>query len=68
MTSLDLVFTDQADSDLNSLEQNTQLKKRLNAVRKALGYLQLNPRHPSLKTHKYTSLQGKNTITITPHP
>ena len=56
----ELKFTDQADSDLNILEENTHLKKRLKAVWKALGYLQSNPRHPSLNTHKYCSLQGEN--------
>jgi hypothetical protein len=55
-----LQFTHQADSDLDVLEQNTHLKKRLKAVRKALGYLQTNPRHPSLNTHKYSSIQGIN--------
>lgn len=53
-----LLFTKQADSDLNLLEENTNLKKRLKSVRKALGYLETNPRHPSLNTHKYTSLEG----------
>jgi hypothetical protein len=56
----DLKFTDQADADLDLLEQGIHLKKRLKAVRKALGYLQSNPRHPSLNTHKYSSLQGMN--------
>lgn len=55
-----LQFTEQADSDLTLLENNTHLKKRLKAVRKALGYLETNPRHPGLNTHKYHSLQGKN--------
>lgn len=59
-SSFNLVFTEQANNDLDSLEQNTHLKKRLKAVRKALGYLEVNPRHPSLNTHKYTSLQGEN--------
>lgn len=58
--TFELKFTDQADSDLAVLEQNTHLKKRLKAVRKALGYLEANPRHPSLNTHKYNSLRGKN--------
>jgi len=53
-----LVFTPQADGDLGQLEQDTSLKKRLKAVRKALGYLEINPRHPSLHTHKYSSLCG----------
>lgn len=54
----ELQFTEQADDDLRQLESNPALKKRLKAVNKALGYLETNPRHPGLKTHKYTSLQG----------
>lgn len=56
----DLKFTDQADDDLDLLEQSAHLRKRLKAVRKALGYLQSNPRHPGLNSHKYSSLQGMN--------
>lgn len=56
----ELRFTEQADRDLTVLEQNPNLKKRLKAVLKTLGYLETNPRHPSLNTHKYSSLQGKN--------
>lgn len=55
-----LEFTEQADDDLTHLEKNSHLKKRLKAVNKALGYLEINPRHPGLNTHKYTCLQGKN--------
>lgn len=29
-------------------------------VQKALGYLETNPRHASLKTHRYASLSGPN--------
>lgn len=54
----DLLFTDQANADLDGLENDPALAKRLKAVRKALGYLQTNPRHPGLNTHKYTSLSG----------
>ncbi|MDR3491668.1 MAG: hypothetical protein P4M12_06445 [Gammaproteobacteria bacterium] len=57
--NFELMFTDQADKDLTELEINANLKKRLKAVRKALGYLQINPRHPSLNTHKFSSLQGE---------
>lgn len=53
-----LQFTDQANADLDALEQDAGLAKRLKAVRKALGYLEVNPRHPSLNTHKYSSLRG----------
>ncbi len=55
-----LMFTEQADSDLTFLEENAHLKKRLKAIQKALGYLETNPRHPSLNTHKYYSLKGNN--------
>lgn len=60
MTPFELKFTEQADNDLTNLEHNQHLKKRLKAVRKALGYLETNPRHPSLNTHKYSSFAGIN--------
>lgn len=56
-SSFDLLFTEQALNNLNDLEAPS-LKKRLKAVRKALSYLQSNPRHSSLNTHKYTSIEG----------
>jgi hypothetical protein len=55
-----LRFTQQADADLDELEQDKSLLKRLKAVRKALGYLETNPRHPGLNTHKYSALSGPN--------
>lgn len=54
----ELFFTAQAHSDLDGLERNRSLAKRLKAVQKTLGYLQTNPRHPGLNTHKYSSLSG----------
>ena len=53
-----LLFTSQADADLTRLEQTPSYAKRLKAVRKALGYLETNPRHPGLNTHKYNALSG----------
>lgn len=58
--SFSLLFTDEAKRKLAELEKNKTLFKRLKAVRKTLGYLSLNPKHPSLNTHKYSSLSGKN--------
>lgn len=58
--SFSLLFTDQANLDLDTLEQNAALAKRLKAVRKALGLLQANPRYLGLNTHKYSSLVGPN--------
>lgn len=58
--TFDLLFTEQAETDLTDLENSKHLIKRLKAVRKALGYLQNNPRHPSLNTHKFSSLPSVN--------
>lgn len=58
--SFALKFTEQAESDLKALEEDKSLLKRLKAVRKALGYLETNPRHPGLNTHKYSALIGPN--------
>lgn len=58
--SFALKFTEQAESDLKALEEDKSLLKRLKAVRKALGYLETNPRHLGLNTHKYSALIGPN--------
>lgn len=55
-----LLFTDEAIAQLRVLEKDKGLSKRLKAVRKALGYLEVNPRHQGLNTHKYSSLRGPN--------
>lgn len=51
-----LRFTPEADQNLTELENNKNLHKRLKAVRKALCFLENNPRHQSLNTHKHTFL------------
>lgn len=56
--NFELLFTDQADADLDALEADASLVKRLKAVRKALALLETNPRHPGLNTHKFSSLEG----------
>ena len=58
--SYKLLFTNQANDDLNSLEQNPNVKKHLKTVRKTLRYLEVNPRHPGLNTHKFSSIEGSN--------
>lgn len=55
-----LKFTEQAESDLRSLQERKSLLKRVKAVYKALGYLETNPRRPDLNTHKYSALTGPN--------
>ena len=58
MTTLE--FTAEADRNLSCLEKDKGLTKWLKAVRKALGYLDTNPRHKALNTHPFTYLQGVN--------
>jgi hypothetical protein len=55
-----LKFTSIAKSQYENLANNKDLEKRFKSVNKALGYLENNPRHPSLNTHKYSSLVGEN--------
>ena len=53
-----LLFTEEAKENLHKLESDSGLAKRLRAVRKALGLLESNPRHPGLRTHEFVSLSG----------
>ena len=56
--SFKLEFTKEAESQLSGLRKDKGLIKRLKSVYKALGYLEVNPRHPALNTHKYSSLHA----------
>ena len=58
--AFELEFTLRASNDLDALESDTGFAKRLKAVRKALGLLETNPRHPGLNTHKFDSIKGPN--------
>jgi hypothetical protein len=51
-----LTFTSEAKAVLVRLEQTDPAK--LKKVRKALGLLETNPRHPGLETHEFSSLRG----------
>jgi hypothetical protein len=55
-----LRFTSRASKDLETLSRDGGLRKRFKSVRKALGLLETNPRHPSLHSHKFQTLQGPN--------
>ena len=54
----ELIFTPQADLDLREIENDPSKKDILKAVRKTLGFMETNLRHPSLNTHEFTSLKG----------
>lgn len=56
----ELVFTPQADADLREIEDNPSKRNILKSVRKCLGFLETNLRHPSLNTHEFRSLKGPN--------
>ncbi|MEK6731537.1 MAG: hypothetical protein AABY34_05105 [Pseudomonadota bacterium] len=53
-----LQFTNTARAQLEALHKNKSLRKRVKAVLKTLAYLEANPRHPGLNTHKYTAIIG----------
>jgi hypothetical protein len=55
-----LIFTPQADANLREIEENLSQRNILKAVRKCLGFLETNLRHPSLNTHEFRSLKGPN--------
>ena len=52
-------MTLRARAELEAIEQNPAQVKRLKAVRKALAFLENNPRHPGLNTHKFTSITSE---------
>ncbi len=56
----ELVFTDHADQQMDDIEKNNNKRAALKAVRKILGFMEKNLRHPSLNTHKYDVLNGPN--------
>ncbi len=51
-----LRFTTEAKAQLAELEAAPARHGALKQVRKALGFLQMNPAHPGLNTHEFTSL------------
>jgi hypothetical protein len=53
-------FTPTADGQYSQLENAASKAGIFEQVRKALGYLEINPHHPSLNTHEFTSLTGAN--------
>lgn len=56
----ELRFTPSARDALAAIERDPAGAGLLRQVRKTLGLLETNPRHPSLQTHKFRSLMGLN--------
>lgn len=55
-----IIFSDAARQTWSSLLEDENLKPKRDRVRKALGLLETNPRHPGLRTHRYQSKSGPN--------
>ena len=53
----ELVFTQSARAELETLDGDHSKRGVVKQIKKSLGYLQHKPRHPSLKTHVYRSLE-----------
>lgn len=53
-------FTPTADAQYTALETTPSKAAVFEQVRKAIGYLEIDPHHPSLHTHEFTSLTGPN--------
>ena len=56
----ELEWTREAESTFGKLKSNPSSERQYKAVRKTLELLANNPRHPSLQTHEYASLEGPN--------
>jgi hypothetical protein len=57
-----LELAPRAAQELHDLEHHKDRKDlaKLKRVRNCLGLLERNPKHPSLKTHEYSSITGAN--------
>lgn len=53
-----LHFTEEAAGQLKGLAANPAARGLYHQVLKTLGLLEVNPRHPSLRTHEYVSIVG----------
>lgn len=58
-----LLFSTKAKEDMQAL-QSPHLLKRLKAVKKTLQFLETNPRHQSLNTHKYSNFWNMGDIQV----
>ena len=55
-----LIFQPEAQVQLAALQGSPGQAKQLKAVRKCLGLLEINLRHPGLHKHKHHSIEGPN--------
>lgn len=55
-----LAFTELANATLDELATDPASAAKLRKVRKALGLLSRDPRHPGLNSHEYHSMAGRD--------
>ncbi|SHJ80569.1 hypothetical protein SAMN02745244_03302 [Tessaracoccus bendigoensis DSM 12906] len=55
---MELRFTGEAANVLKDLADSPNYSAKLKKVRKTLGLLEQNPRHPGLNSHKYQSVKS----------
>ncbi len=55
---MQLIFSEEAKKALQALENDKAKKGVLKQVRKALGYMEVNLKHPSLNTHKFDDIKN----------
>ena len=53
----EIAFTARAQKKLDGLEATPRYEGLVKQIRKSLAYLQTNPKHPSLQTHPYSSIE-----------
>ena len=58
--NFDIIFTHKVREEMHVLELEHSMLHHLKDVRKALEFLSVNPRHPSLHTHKYSDKTGEH--------
>jgi len=52
-----IIFTNRAKEELERLEGSPRYEGLVKQIKKTLGFLQTNPRHPSLQTHLFHTLE-----------
>lgn len=53
-----LIFTKAADAELKSIDRDPARTGLSKQIKKSLGYLAKNPKHPSLQTHSFNSIDN----------
>jgi hypothetical protein len=56
--NFEIRFASRALTELQTLETSPANQGLIKQIKKTLGYLQINPRHPSLNTHVFTSFEN----------